>query len=128
MRARHGWLLAGLLLLGGCQNKDAEQLARLGGKLSQKAEAFVVTQGGQLAQSWPGMALRRGETALDARVADRLHWDRKLTELTIQVKADGGTIELQGKVEDREQRQRAVELAETTVGVEKVTDKMEGPE
>ena len=34
----------------------------------------------------------------------------------------GKEIELKGKVQDLTQRRRAVELAETTAGVEKVTD------
>jgi osmotically-inducible protein OsmY len=116
------------LLLGGCQNQDTQQLAKLGAKLSEKAEALLIGGSGRLMQSWPSLPMQLGEAALDVRVAARLRWDSKLAELGIRVKSDGGTVELQGKVQESEQRRRAVELAETTVGVEKVTDKLEGPQ
>jgi osmotically-inducible protein OsmY len=126
-RQRHAWLLLGLIL-SGCQNQDAPQLAKLGARLSEKAQAFLIGSSHRLGQSWPSLPIQFGEAALDARVSARLHWDSKLAELGIRVKADGGTVELQGKVQDAEQRRRAVQLAETTVGVEQVTDKLEGPE
>lgn len=126
LTSRRAMLLFALTLLSGCQ--DADQLSRLGAKLSQKAEAFFSTHGGQLAQSWPALSIHLGEVALDARVSARLRWDNKLSDLSFRVTVDGGNVELQGKVQDGEQRKRAVELAESTVGVEKVTDKLEGPE
>ncbi len=125
---RRTCFLIGLLFLGGCQHKDADQLAKLGTKLSQKVEGFFLGHSGRLAQCWPSLPVHLGEVALDARVSARLRWDKKLAELGIQVHADGGTVELQGKVQDLEQRRRAVEIAESTNGVEKVTDKLEGPE
>ncbi len=121
-------LMLAALLLGGCQNQDTQQLAKLGAKLSEKAEALLIGGSGRLMQSWPSLPMQLGEAALDVRVAARLRWDSKLAELGIRVKSDGGTVELQGKVQESEQRRRAVELAETTVGVEKVTDKLEGPQ
>jgi osmotically-inducible protein OsmY len=125
---RRECLLLGLLLLSGCQNKDADQLARLGTKLGQKVEAVFVGNSGRVAQNWPALPIHLGEVALDARVSARLRWDKQLSGATIKVSADGGTVELQGKGLTLEQRRRAVELAESTAGVEKVTDKLETSE
>jgi len=128
MRTRGGrWLLPGLLLLGGCQNKDVQQLAQLGTKLSQKAEALFVGGSGQLTQSWPALPIQIGAATLDLRVSSRLRWDKRLDGAAIQVRADGGTVELLGQVKSLEQRRRAIELAEATEGVDKVTDRLEGP-
>lgn len=122
------WLLLGLLFLGGCENHDAEHLSRLGEKLRQKAEALVAGSNGPLAQAWPGLSLAGSEMPLDVRLSTRLRWDKKLADLNLLVKVEGTTAELTGEVKEADQRRRAVELAESTVGVEKVTDKLEGPE
>jgi osmotically-inducible protein OsmY len=124
---RRGLLLTPLLLAG-CQNQDAEQLARLGAKLSEKTEALLIGSSGPLTQTWPSLPVQFGDLSLDARVASRLRWDKRLADLNLRVKADGNTVELHGQVKELEQRRRAVELAETTAGVEKVADKLEGPE
>jgi osmotically-inducible protein OsmY len=63
---------------------------------------------------------------VESRVGARLGWDKNLEGLAIQVEADGATVKLHGKVPDPAKRRRAVELATSTSGVEKVTDEMEG--
>jgi osmotically-inducible protein OsmY len=65
--------------------------------------------------------------ALDARVSARLRWDKTLSSEQIHVQATGGIIELKGRVRDLNQRRRAVELAESTVGTEQVLDLLEIP-
>jgi osmotically-inducible protein OsmY len=116
------WFLAGLVALGGCSRQDADRLARVGRKGMGKAEAAVGSLNNNLAHGWPGGVDAFGDAGLDQRVAARLRWDRTLAALTIDVQAHGKEIELKGKVQDLTQRRRAVELAETTAGVEKVTD------
>ena len=69
----------------------------------------------------------RGEIALDARVLSRLSSDKLLAKQSIEVEVRGGEVQLQGKVENLDQRRRAVQLTEWTVGVEKVIDRLEGP-
>jgi osmotically-inducible protein OsmY len=62
---------------------------------------------------------------LDLRVSARLRWDKTLSEAPIDVQTNGAVVELRGKVRDLTQRRRAVELAGTTAGVEKVNDLLE---
>jgi len=116
------------LLCGGCQHEDATQLAKLGARLGQKVEALLVRGTNRLGQTWPSLPIHFGDATLDGRVAARLRWDRRLAEVPIHVQANGAMVELHGKVRSLEERRRAIELAETTTGVEKVTDKLEGPE
>jgi len=115
------------LLSAGCHYKDADRLASLGAKLAKKAEALFTPGAGGAMRGWQSMPLW-GDGALDARVLARLNSDKGLSETSIQVQVIGGVVELHGKVRDMDQKRRAFELAQTTLGVEKVLDRLEiGP-
>jgi hypothetical protein len=131
MRKRHGrWkrlFLTGLVLATGCNREDADRLARASRRGLANVEAVLSTAASGL-PGWKGApGLRNG--GLVSRVAARLQWDKGLTDVPIEVQAQGGVVELRGKVHDLNQRRRAIELAETTAGVEKVNDQLqtEGP-
>jgi osmotically-inducible protein OsmY len=113
------------LLSAGCNSKDVDGLAELGTLLAQKASALLGTSGSAAARGLQAVPLQLGELAVDARVAARLNWDKPLADATIQVKAIGEIVELHGTVRSIDQRQRAIELAQTTAGVEKVVDRLE---
>jgi osmotically-inducible protein OsmY len=58
-------------------------------------------------------------------VLTRLRWDKGLAGTAVQVDTPGtGVVRLQGTVADDQQRRRAVDLAESTQGVEKVVDEL----
>lgn len=109
----------------GCNSKDADHLAQIGRRTMGRAAA--VTGKKSDAASSPLQALRVGweQLTVDARVSARLQWDKTLADAAIQVRASSGVVELRGTVRDINQRRRAVELAETTAGVEKVVDRLE---
>jgi osmotically-inducible protein OsmY len=122
--------LTGLLLMAvmgpcGCNHQDADRLARVGRKVAAKFEGVSGGAQEKLADGW--QAVRGGweDVALDARVATRLRWDKALGGTRIEVRATGGVVELRGSVGNDNQRRRAVEVAETTTGVDRVTDGME---
>ncbi len=119
-------LLAVLVLAAcGCDKPDADRLARV----ARKAAAKLQPAGGGDRLTCGLQAVRGSwdELALDARVATRLRWDKVLAAAQIEVQANGGVVELKGKVAGEEQRQRALELARATVGVERVIDTLEVP-
>ncbi|HLJ93430.1 MAG TPA: BON domain-containing protein [Gemmataceae bacterium] len=120
-----GALLGLVLLAGGCNQADAERLARIGQKLTARAESLTADQAGGFHKGWQTVCNSWQETTLAGRVAARLRWDKKLADAQVQASAAGTVVELKGIVRDADQRQRAVELAETTTGVEKVTDSLE---
>lgn len=109
----------------GCTNKDADKLAELGERLRHKAEALLQSPSGKRVRGLSAVPLQLAEPSIEARVLARLKWDKELSDTSIDVKATGGVIELAGKTSGAEQRRRAVELAQTTQGVEKVVDRME---
>jgi hypothetical protein len=118
---RRIWLAIGFLLAAaGCNTNDRDHLARAAIRAKMKLDNLT---GGteNLATGWHGMTL-------DVRVSARLRWDKTLTGEKIQVTASGGVISLSGRVRDLNQRRRAVELAESTTGTEKVEDLLEVPE
>ena len=65
------------------------------------------------------------ERELLARVYHRIHWDKSLVNSTIQfeVQLDGTTI-LRGAVADEAAKKRAIDLAQSTVGVTSVVDEL----
>jgi osmotically-inducible protein OsmY len=100
-------------------------MARVGRKLTARAEAWTADQDGGLKKGWQAVCNGWQETGLAGRVAARLRWDKKLADAQIRTRAMGNTVELKGTVRDAEQRRHALELAESTTGVEKVTDGLE---
>ena len=126
-KSRAGWLLIGLaFLVSGCGKEDTERLASVGHKLALRAEALSGNDG-RLSRCWQALRAEWSEPALDVRVGLRLRWDNNLGGAQIQVSNAGGTVELKGTVRNLTQRRRAMELAESTAGVEKVTDALEVP-
>jgi hypothetical protein len=124
-----GWLLLGLGLAAGCNQRDKECLARVGRKLVGKAEtAASGNVPGQLGNGLQTVrASASAEHGLDARVACRIRWDRSLADTPIEVLTRGRVIELKGTVHDLAARRRAVDLAATTAGVERVIDLLDIP-
>ena len=60
--------------------------------------------------------------ALQETIHNRLRWDTQLVECNLEVQVKEKEVELKGLVKTAQQRQRAIELAETVVGIEKVSD------
>lgn len=122
---RCAWVLLGLTAIG-CGEQDAERLSRIGRLVADRAQ--VLTAGAnKLADGWQAMRGDLDDAALDARVSSRLRWDKNLAGVTVEVHAEGSIITLRGAVADVAQRRRAIELAESTAGVEKVNDQMHVP-
>lgn len=131
MRARqvHLTAFACLVAVGaaGCSGEDAEHLSRIGGKIAAHVHAGTATVPAPLASGWQALSADLDRFALDVRVGARLRWDKSLVGADIHVHADGGIVELTGAARDLDQRRRAVELAESTAGVDKVTDLVDVP-
>jgi osmotically-inducible protein OsmY len=115
-----------LLALCGCSNQDQDHLARCGRKVADRLENIIHSDG-KLAAAWQGVRGGADETALEARVQARLRWDKVTADAQVQVKAADDVVELKGTVRDLDQRRKAVELAEGTVGVRKVMDSLDSP-
>jgi osmotically-inducible protein OsmY len=123
------WVLVSLgLTVGaiGCSQEDPDHLARVAKCVAAKGEGLTGDADKTLT-GWQALQTNLDELTLDARVSARLRWDKDLAGAQIQVQAREGAVELKGTVRDLAQRRRAVELAESTVGTEKVVDRLEVP-
>lgn len=108
----------------GCVKEDADHLAGVGRKVLAKTEPMLAP----LQDSWKQHVHAAGPSAepgLEERVSLRLRWESSLSELSIQVVASEGGVELRGKVSDPEQKKRAVEVAKSTTGVSEVVDALD---
>jgi hypothetical protein len=121
---RSAWTCLALACLAGCSRSDADHLAQIGRKTMGRAGHLAGGDGGPAA-SWQMVRAGLDDITLDSRVSARLRWDKGLADTPIQVHTTGGVVELRGTVRDLNQRRRAVDLAENTIGVEKVVDALE---
>src|SRR5262245_39677824 len=120
-----GLLVLGLIGAAGCQQRDADQLARVARKAAEKVETAAGVAREPVTSSMQLMKTNLDELSPEARVSVRLRWDKDLADAAIKVKAAGGVVELKGRVATNELKQRAAMLAKTTIGVEKVEDSLE---
>jgi osmotically-inducible protein OsmY len=108
-----------LVFCAGCNQQDAECLSRIGRKMAVHARSGAGEVGGKVDLRWA-----RKEPSLQEKVQDRLRFENTLTELTFEVSVKEKEVELKGTVKTPLQRQRALELAETVAGVDKVVDSL----
>jgi osmotically-inducible protein OsmY len=117
-RSSLAWLFLGLSALGGgCSRQDTECLSNIGRKIMDRAGTATAS----CRQKFDGLkSLRAGSDSLQDRVLQRLRWEKMLADAPIEVVVIGKDIELKGSVKTAEQRARAVEVAESTLGVDRV--------
>jgi osmotically-inducible protein OsmY len=128
MKKQNLWLAVGMTALAlGCTNQDSEHLSRLANKLSKKLEMVTDSANGKLSAGWRALHADFDELTLDARISARLRWDKALVGSHIQVLTRDGVVELKGTVQNLDQRRRAVEVAESTIGADKVNDLLDNP-
>lgn len=113
-------LLLAPLLMVGCSRQDTEGLGRLAAKLVERTAENTAEIRGRFNVDWTAGA----SPDLAQRVKQRLRWENTLSELPIDVESRGTEVVLTGSISTLLQRQRILELAETTTGVERVTDQL----
>jgi osmotically-inducible protein OsmY len=118
-------MLALAALCAACNRNDTESLSRIGRKVVAHAKNSTGDIGVPMDLSMIG---GRREPTLQQKIQDRLRYENTLTDITFEVVVNGKEVELKGTVNTPEQRLRAVELAETLLGVEKVINSIKTPE
>jgi osmotically-inducible protein OsmY len=125
-RYRWAWLVGSAALAGlGCSGPDADHLTRIAARVAEKVEHLAGGAQGKLASGLQAVRADLDETAVDTRVSARLRWDKDLQTCQIRVQVADGVAELAGTVATLTQRRRAVELTESTIGIQKVNDSLE---
>jgi len=123
------WLGLVLVASAGCNGEDTDRLTRVYHRTSANFEDASAGVRGKLSRGWHSL---QGDPLASAplrdRVAARLRLDRALADAPIEVDADENVITLRGEVAGADNRRRAIELAQSTLGVEKVVDELKaGP-
>jgi hypothetical protein len=106
----------------GCNRQDVDGLQRIGRKVLDRAQAAASPLREKFDHTLHGIG---GHVSIRERVQQRLQWDKTLADVAVEVAVSEKDIELKGTLKSEEQRRRAVELAETTNGVERVTDSLQ---
>lgn len=129
MRALPGFgLLVLSLLLAGCDESDTLRIKRVGEKTLARVEAAAQSASQRFTLPKPAANEPIAGMSLAMRVQARLLWDQALAGCTIHVEWRDGQLVLTGTVKDAATHQRAVDLAQSTSGVEKVIDELrDGP-
>ena len=110
----------------GCNNRDAEQLTRIGRKAVNKMEDAAGGSRGRLLSGYQAVRGSLCDATLDSRVATRLLWEKSLEDSEIEVQTvKPGTIKLVGRVVDYPQKQRAQDVAQNTTGVKEVVNELD---
>jgi hypothetical protein len=120
-----------LLLLGvvlGCSDQDTDRLSRVGRKMAEKGRTLSMQGMAPLRQGWPVLRVgsEAGAGAVEHNVRVRLDTDALLDGVNLTVSVVEERVQLSGQVVTLAQRRRAVDLAQTTVGVTApIIDKIE---
>jgi osmotically-inducible protein OsmY len=100
------------------QQKDSDSI-------SDKVDRGVRAVESRLRETWGDIKKATHRMTVQGRVYARLYWDKALADSTIQIEPkDKGVIVLKGSVSSREAKRRAVELSDSTVGVNETIDEL----
>ena len=113
-------MVLSVALVAACNRQDTERLSNIGNKLASRAEAAT----SPVRQQW-GAHVASLAASAESRVTARLRWDKMLADAAVEVSGNADTVELKGTVKNEDQRRRAIEIAESTTGVNKVNDSLQ---
>jgi hypothetical protein len=114
-----------LLASTGCNAEDAARLGQIGRLIAARAESLSGGPNGKLSTGWQVAKSVPDEPSPVERVKARLRWDKALANIPIDVQGDGSTVRLNGKIGDQKLKSLAVELTQSTAGVDKVLDSLQ---
>jgi hypothetical protein len=114
-----------LLLLAGCKAQDGDILAKVLRRTGQKIETAAGGTTNQFAGRLRSSTSRYG---LAERVQTRLRWDRYVEGEQVAVENPStGVVKVKGNVADLAKKERVLDLARATTGVNEVIDELKLP-
>jgi osmotically-inducible protein OsmY len=119
---------AACMMFAGCTQQDSECLARIGRKVLERSSGAAAAVREQIDgdfKGFPAVGAARKDAGLKEQVETRLRWDALLADVKIEVQAVGAQVELKGTVKNDSQRDRVLDLAEKTAGVQAVVDRLQ---
>jgi osmotically-inducible protein OsmY len=107
---------ASLSVMG--QQKESDSIGDKVNRGLERAES-------KLRETWGDIKRATHRMTIEGRVYARLYWDKSLADAPFQLEArNGGVIVLKGSVPTSEAKHRAIELAQSTVGVNETVDEL----
>ena len=98
----------------------------LGERLGRELDEKLTDLSSELREGWAKVEQLVDKLGVRGRVYARVHWDKVLTSEPIRIDMeDASVVVLTGQVPDEAARKKAVRLAEDTVGVTRVIDRLE---
>lgn len=113
------------LAVAGCSDADVEKLRVVGDRTYDRAANVVQQTWEELGRTLLDQKPVPTEPDLLTKVQQRLKWERELHALPIVASVHGEEVILTGVVKTKEQKERAIKIAETTQGVTQVQDQLE---
>ena len=93
--------------------------------IGEKINRGVNRIGEELRQGWAEVRKSIDKLSVEGRVYGRLHWDKELTDTTIDIQVrDDHVVVLKGSVDNQSAKSKAMRLAQDTVGVKQVVDEL----
>src|SRR5262245_23159795 len=102
------------ILIAGCSEQEIGRIENVTGKAWDKAQSATSRITAELGIDAKDPLAKWEDGGLTRKVQQRLQWDQQLQGTSIKVQIESEEVVLTGNVKDEGQRQRAVQLAETT--------------
>ena len=114
-------LFVATLAMAAEPQKNQKSSGSVAGDISQGIHRVEST----FSETWADVKSDARRMTIKARVYTRLYWDKSLANATLDIESSrGGVIVLKGSVPSQAAKQRAADLAKTTIGVAKVVNNL----
>lgn len=112
-------------LLSTATVRPAQAQQGLGERLGEQLDQGLNRLRSEVREGWASLRSTVDKMGVQGRVYGRLRWDKQLAESRIDVETEeGGVVLLRGQVSSAAAQQKALQLANDTVGVNKVVDEL----
>jgi hyperosmotically inducible periplasmic protein len=118
-------LLAAVCVLIGWGVGDAVGQQKESDSIGEKVNRGLHRAEEKLRETWGDIQRATHRMTVRGRVYARLYWDKQLADAPLQIETkDKGVVVLKGTVPTSEAKRHAVELANSTVGVNETIDEL----
>jgi hypothetical protein len=124
------YICFGIAILLAIHSESSAQ-ERAGESIGRRIDRGLERLSEEVREAWTDVRKRVDELGVQGRVYGRLRWDKALADEPIDVDVEKksteqeSTVILTGRVLDEHARKKAIELAQDTVGVRQVIDRLQ---
>lgn len=114
-------LICGLLSIAVARPAGAQGIGeRIGAKLDQGIDKL----GDELQEGWESLKRTVDRMGVQGRVYSRLRWDKHFADTQFEIDVEDDVVILRGVVASLQAKQKALQIAEDTIGVDRVNDEL----